>query len=125
MKSVKKDADEVPVLKVKGEEPKQVTPVESLTPKLKLADKPKRDLFKHKTKYVVVIISVAATIIAAIICLPLIQRWFAQAPEPAATATVQILVSPSETLASIVVSETLHPTLSPTETFTPAPTALP
>jgi len=79
-----------------------------------------RKPFKLKTEYIVAIIGAVATIIAAIIGSPLIERMFSQAPVPTATVTNQVQMLP---IGSIV--ETIAPKLTPTETFTPAPTAFP
>ena len=48
---------------------------------------------------------------------------FAQAPEPAATATVQVQASLTEPLFPVASTETLQPTLTSTATFTAVPTA--
>ena len=120
-----KKVEEVPAHEVKEEEPEQVkkqdAPVEHIAPKV--TPKPKRQPFKLKTEYVVAIIGAAATIIAAIFGSPLIERMFAQAPEPAATATVQVQASLTEPLFPVASTETLQPTLTSTATFTAVPTA--
>jgi len=117
-----KKVEEVPIPEVKEEQPEQVekqdAPVEHIAPKV--TTRPKWQPFKLKTEYVVAIIGAMATIIAAIIGTPLIERMFSPAPEPIATATLPIQASPTEPIV-----ETVAPTLTSTKTLTPAPTGLP
>jgi formylglycine-generating enzyme required for sulfatase activity len=64
---------------------KQATPVEREAPKPSVTAKLKRAPVRLKTEYVVAIIGAGAIIIVAIIGLPLIERMFSQASEPAPT----------------------------------------
>jgi len=121
--------EESPVPVVKEEAPEQVkkqdVPVESVTPKPKVSDKPKRRSSKLKTEYVVAIIGAAATIIAAIIGSPLIERIFSQVPEPIATATRQIQLVLTETPKVAIETDTPSPIQPSTKTVTTSPTAPP
>ena len=56
-----------------------------------------RKPFKLKTEYIVAIIGAAATIIAAVIGSPWIGTWFTQSPEPTATLTTQVSITPTIT----------------------------
>ena len=79
-----------------------------------------RKPFKLKTEYIVAIIGAVATIIAAVVSSPLIERAFSPASEPDVTMTFEVQASPTEPIV-----ETSAPTLPPTKTLTPAPTELP
>jgi formylglycine-generating enzyme required for sulfatase activity len=113
VKSEKQETEETPT-PPKGEDPeqakKQDARVEDSGPKPKVTDKPTREPFKLKTEYLIATIGAMAIIIGVIIGSPLIERMFAQG---------------RETVVTVVASDTLPPTLSPTETFTPLPTTFP
>lgn len=62
-----------------------------------------------RTEYIVAIIGAVATILAAIISSPLIERWLTPTPAPSAAVTAQVQVPPAEPSATVLPSETLSP----------------
>ena len=87
------------------------------------ASKIKKSLYKLKTEYVIAIIGGGATIIAALLGSPLIEKIFTPAPTPTATLSVtQVLTS---TFTSIPISATPEPSLTSTESFAPTLTPAP
>ncbi len=67
-----------------------------------------RKPFKLKPEYVVAVIGAVATIIAAVISSPLIERWFTQTSDPTATATTQAQASPTESFAILQPGSTIQ-----------------
>ena len=114
----RQDISSVPTDKEAPKKVATVPPPESEKAKDKKTERP-----QLKAKYIVAIIGIMVTITAAVIGLPLIERWFPQASEP--TATIQAKISSTDQFVPIVVTKTLPPKLVPTDTFTIVPTVLP
>jgi len=78
---------------------------------------------KLKTEYTIAIIGGIATIIAALLGSPLIEKMFTSLPTPTVTVGVtQVLTS---TFTSLPPSATPEPSLTSTESFTPTSTSIP
>ncbi len=83
----------------------------------------KRPPFKLKTEYVIAIIGAAATIMAALLGSPLLERMFSSVPTPTLTlVATQVLTS---TFTSTPVSATPELSLTATESSTPTLTSAP
>ena len=68
-----------------------------------------RKAFKLKTEYIVALIGAVATILAAVISSPLIERWLTPIASPTMTVPTQVEVPSTEPSALILPSETVSP----------------
>jgi len=108
------------VVSTANEPPVKKTEIDTKVETPKTPPKTTGKPFKLKTEYMVAILGAIATIIAAIIGSPLIERMFSQVPEPDVSMTNQVQVSSTKQIV-----ETIAPTFTPTKAFTPSQTAFP